>query len=468
MSFGPYSVDLVSEGKPAERSSAGFKAPRSKAQSPFKQQVSIAKTEAPPAPEVPSTIETEDSEEPITEDTIRDVTQPPAITFIPEEPKKIEPKKEPMIAKAELPAVELKPESEKKPEPPKIEPVILHPPPETKPKVTIKELPLPKEPEQVKPTEPKPSKADTTEEPARAEFPVKQDEKAEEVLPSAKTEKIVETKLPIVPSAASIPKTETEDLKVAKTKTETSPVSNVQVKTGKKSSKKRGTGASAKGKASSQKTEIASPSARNDTTDGSSGNQENALTTATGKSQTAGITLPEAEKPKEEPKQKPPLGIAVSDALFYRDIKIELLLKQADASTIEAKLYKKTHPSVNEYGKAEQKSVDLTADSGTEGKIIFSVAKAEKGIYTFVMQNTGENLQKTSLMIRLLEGKKGARNRKFETINIRPHAELTFKFILPEGIFWDDETYFTGSIESSDNITKFNDATGIVWKENKE
>jgi len=71
-------------------------------------------------------------------------------------------------------------------------------------------------------------------------------------------------------------------------------------------------------------------------------------------------------------------------------------------------------------------------------------------------------------MIRLLEGKKGARNRKFEIINLKPHSELTVKFILPEGIFWDDESYFTGSIESSESVTKFNDTTGIVWKEQKE
>jgi len=84
------------------------------------------------------------------------------------------------------------------------------------------------------------------------------------------------------------------------------------------------------------------------------------------------------------------------------------------------------------------------------------------------MKNTAETLQKTSLMIRLLEGKKGARNRKFETINLKPHAELTVKFILPEGIFWDDESYFSGSIESSESITKFNDTTGVVWKEQKD
>jgi hypothetical protein len=178
--------------------------------------------------------------------------------------------------------------------------------------------------------------------------------------------------------------------------------------------------------------------------------------------------VPEAEKPREEPKQKPPLGVAVSDALFYRDIKVEVFLKKAEASGISGKLYKKTHPTEEGYSKTERQTVGLTEDSASEGKVIFSVAKAEKGIYTFVMMNTGETPQKTSLMIRLLEGKKGARNRKFESVNLNPNSQLAVKFILPEGIFWDDESYFTGSIESADSVTKFNDNIGIVWKEDKE
>ena len=47
MSFGPYSVDLVSEGKPAVKSSAAYKAPQAKAQPYVRQQTSSTKAEAP-------------------------------------------------------------------------------------------------------------------------------------------------------------------------------------------------------------------------------------------------------------------------------------------------------------------------------------------------------------------------------------------------------------------------------------
>ncbi len=36
---------------------------------------------------------------------------------------------------------------------------------------------------------------------------------------------------------------------------------------------------------------------------------------------------------------------------------------------------------------------------------------------------------------------------------------------MPEAVFWDDGDYFTGEIEGPDSVTKFNDETGLVWKE---
>jgi hypothetical protein len=455
MSFGPYSVDLVSEGKPATKSSVAYKAPQPKAQPYVRQQTSSTKAEA------PHRVEVAETEEPALENTNQNETEPPGITLMPEEPKK-----EPLIAKVEVPVVEHKQEAEKKPEPPKTEPVVQIPPPETKPapEPIKQEMPQPKEPQAVQTAETKPSQADTIETPVESEFPVKADEKATEVSPLTKKAGEIREKQNDQAKALAGEKISKEAPAPGPTKK-----SNGQ-KGRSKGAKKAGQkiAAPATGESSAQNSEIASPSARNDITNSSAGNQGDSPNPDDGKTQMAGITLPEAEKAKEPAEKKPSLGIAVSDALFYRDIKVEVFLKKSDSVNISSILYKKPHPSDDGYSRPDQKAIDLVEESETGGKIIFSVAKAEKGIYTFVMKNTGETLQKTSLMIRLLEGKKGARNRKFETINLKPHTELTVKFILPEGIFWDDESYFTGSIESSETITKFNDTTGVVWKEQKD
>jgi len=38
---------------------------------------------------------------------------------------------------------------------------------------------------------------------------------------------------------------------------------------------------------------------------------------------------------------------------------------------------------------------------------------------------------------------------------------------MPEAIFWDDDSYFTGTIEGAESITKFNGSTGLYWTERK-
>jgi len=36
---------------------------------------------------------------------------------------------------------------------------------------------------------------------------------------------------------------------------------------------------------------------------------------------------------------------------------------------------------------------------------------------------------------------------------------------MPEGILWEDEAAFSGSMEDSEGVTKFNSETGLLWKE---
>jgi hypothetical protein len=74
-------------------------------------------------------------------------------------------------------------------------------------------------------------------------------------------------------------------------------------------------------------------------------------------------------------------------------------------------------------------------------------------------------------VFRLFEGKSGERIKEFKAIELFPNAIIKFKFILPEAIFWDDEHYFTGtieSLESSNTLTKFSEKTGLIWKEEKD
>ena len=105
----------------------------------------------------------------------------------------------------------------------------------------------------------------------------------------------------------------------------------------------------------------------------------------------------------------------------------------------------------------------------TEGtRRVISVNKAERGLYTFVLENDSGETLSPDIVFHIFEGKPGERIRKIKNVELSPHAVLKFKFILPDAVFWDDESYFTGTIENSDTTTKFNDKTGLIWKEEKD
>jgi hypothetical protein len=42
------------------------------------------------------------------------------------------------------------------------------------------------------------------------------------------------------------------------------------------------------------------------------------------------------------------------------------------------------------------------------------------------------------------------------------------RFLMPDAVFWDDEDFFSGNIEDSSYITKFNYDKGLIWKEEKD
>jgi hypothetical protein len=182
---------------------------------------------------------------------------------------------------------------------------------------------------------------------------------------------------------------------------------------------------------------------------------------------------PEAKEETIGEEKSPPLGIPVSDVLLLKDIRIEVFFKDADMSDVLLHLLKKAHPMENRKDDSvKQKEVEVVEETniaGTSGiKRVFYVAKAEKGLYTFVIMNKANKAYEADVVFRLFERKAGGRIKEYKSIELPPNTALKLKFILPEAVFWDDEYYFTGTIESSNTLTKFNDKTGLIWKEEKD
>lgn len=172
---------------------------------------------------------------------------------------------------------------------------------------------------------------------------------------------------------------------------------------------------------------------------------------------------------------KPSLGLPLNESLFLKDIKIEVLLRNDEDAEMLIYLLKNPYLSLRKrHAWGKEKKVGLSEESGIladaqkEKKKIFSVAKAGEGIYAFVMENRGAAMYNAGVVFVLYGGQKHERRKEIKSVIVPPFSKARFMFVLPEVVFWDDEDFFTGSIEDSDSITKFNGDTGFAWREEKE
>ena len=172
---------------------------------------------------------------------------------------------------------------------------------------------------------------------------------------------------------------------------------------------------------------------------------------------------------------RPGLGIPLSEALLSKGVKIEVLLDAAGDPAVEMRLIRKPYPSAagrkisqarkEVATKQESEKLDVAGTARVKRSVL--VENAEKGIYTFVMENNAASACEADLSFVFYKGGRKERTKKYAAVKISGKGAARFKFLFPDMIFWDDEDAFTGSIEDSDSLTKFNSDTGLLWKEEK-
>jgi hypothetical protein len=58
------------------------------------------------------------------------------------------------------------------------------------------------------------------------------------------------------------------------------------------------------------------------------------------------------------------------------------------------------------------------------------------------------------------------KNRKIGPVSLSGKGNLNaVRLLLPEGVFWEDDSWFSGVMESGRTTTKYKMPEGIVWKE---
>jgi len=95
------------------------------------------------------------------------------------------------------------------------------------------------------------------------------------------------------------------------------------------------------------------------------------------------------------------------------------------------------------------------------------IETAQEGIYTFSAESKQGETAQATFTLKLFEG---STREQVAAIGSRIVAGKTVlvKVLMPEGIVWDDDTAFTGSLEDSNSTTKFNAHSGLYWKECKD
>jgi hypothetical protein len=176
-------------------------------------------------------------------------------------------------------------------------------------------------------------------------------------------------------------------------------------------------------------------------------------------------------KKSESEAGKPPVGISMPVALFLKDIKIEVS-GAGEISGLSVRLLKRPYPADSMVNRAEKQEIGLTeekeGDPNGAGSRTFSVSRAEKGIYTFLITNKAEKACDVDVVFRFYDGEPGARIKGYSAVRLLTGKIAKFMFVMPDMIFWDDEDRFSGVIEDSTSVTKFIYDSGLVWKEDKD
>lgn len=97
------------------------------------------------------------------------------------------------------------------------------------------------------------------------------------------------------------------------------------------------------------------------------------------------------------------------------------------------------------------------------GEKVFAVKEGRDGAYTLKVSGGGGTDCK--LVVTLNSSKRKVR--VFEKRLLEGEEWAVGRFLFPEGVFWDEDEWFSGRVEDKDSITKYKFPEGVTWKELK-
>jgi len=117
-----------------------------------------------------------------------------------------------------------------------------------------------------------------------------------------------------------------------------------------------------------------------------------------------------------------------------------------------------------EYRRIQTLTAKLVRINDSTRQAVIEVAA--EGVYEFQVESGAEEPVDASFSVKLYENSSRKRTRPVGSRRIAGRESIV-KVLMPEGLLWSEDSDFSGSIEDSESVTKFNSDTGIVWKEYK-
>lgn len=170
-------------------------------------------------------------------------------------------------------------------------------------------------------------------------------------------------------------------------------------------------------------------------------------------------------KPVDTPVEKP---MSVSLPLLKGDLKLVMagtILPDTTVTYSDFAPSRRDRPLSRAESRRASKIIPMVAD-GRDNARELVIARANPGVYTITAMPANGPASVT-LSLKLYEGTSRAVTRELGRHTIA-NRKILLKILMPEGIVWDDDAAFSGSMEDSDGVTKFNAETGLMWKEYSE
>jgi hypothetical protein len=99
-----------------------------------------------------------------------------------------------------------------------------------------------------------------------------------------------------------------------------------------------------------------------------------------------------------------------------------------------------------------------------ENSIEAVIGIAGEGVYEYVVEPLDNKPVHAGFALKVHESGDNAKTRSLGAKTIKEKVVVT-KILMPEGIIWEDDSYFSGNMEDSESTTKYNSDTGVIWKE---